>query len=90
MSYVNISAGKLCVIDYFDKNRYSDDPRTKFLNWALMTNGAWDYPANTRGYTWGLVAELCNTPVGAARVDRDGTNRSEPIRYGHEPQPGTF
>ena len=51
-SYVNISAGKLCVIDYFDKNHYSDDPRTKFLNWALMTNGAWDYPANTRGYTW--------------------------------------
>jgi high affinity Mn2+ porin len=61
-SYVNISAGKLCVIDYFDKNHYSDDPRTKFLNWALMTNGAWDYPANTRGYTWGLVAELVTPP----------------------------
>ena len=61
-SYVNISAGKLCVIDYFDKNHYSDDPRTKFLNWALMTNGAWDYPANTRGYTWGLVAELVAPP----------------------------
>jgi high affinity Mn2+ porin len=57
-SYINIIAGKISMIDYFDKNRYSDDPRTKFLNWALMTNGAWDYPANTHGYTWGIVAEL--------------------------------
>jgi high affinity Mn2+ porin len=50
------------MIDYFDKNRYSDDPRTKFLNWALMTNGAWDYPANTHGYIWGLVAEYVTQP----------------------------
>ena len=56
-SYVDLTLGKVSMIDYFDKNRYSDDPRTKFLNWALMTNGAWDYPANTHGYTWGFVAE---------------------------------
>ena len=61
-SYINITAGKISMIDYFDKNRFSDDPRTKFLNWALMTNGAWDYPANTHGYTWGLVAELVAPP----------------------------
>jgi len=61
-AYINITAGKISMIDYFDKNRYSDDPRTKFLNWALMTNGSWDYPANTHGYTWGLVAELVTQP----------------------------
>ncbi len=61
-SYVNITAGKISMIDYFDKNRYSDDPRAKFLNWALMTNGAWDYPANTHGYTWGVVAEYVTQP----------------------------
>ena len=61
-SYINIIGGKICMIDYFDKNRYSDDPRTKFLNWALMTNGAWDYPANTHGYTWGIVAEFVTQP----------------------------
>ncbi len=61
-AYVNITAGKISMIDYFDKNRYSDDPRTKFLNWALMTNGAWDYPANTHGYTWGIVAEFVTPP----------------------------
>jgi len=61
-AYINIVAGKISMIDYFDKNRYSDDPRTKFLNWALMTNGAWDYPANTHGYTWGFVAEYVTQP----------------------------
>ena len=28
------------------------------MNWALMNNGAWDFAANTRGYTVGLLAEL--------------------------------
>jgi carbohydrate-selective porin OprB len=23
-----------------------------------MSNGAWDYPANTKGYTWGIVIEI--------------------------------
>ncbi len=44
--------------DFFDVNTYSHDPREQFLNWSLMSQGAWDYPANTRGYTMGLVAEL--------------------------------
>jgi high affinity Mn2+ porin len=50
-------AGKFSIADLFDKNRYSHDPRNQFMNWALMSTGAWDYPANTRGYTWSLAAE---------------------------------
>jgi high affinity Mn2+ porin len=57
-SYISIIAGKFSIVDFFDNNAYSHDPRTQFYNWALMGNGAWDYPANTRGYTYGLVAEL--------------------------------
>jgi len=57
-SYISISAGKFSVMDFFDINRYSLDPRTQFFNWSLMGNGAWDYPANTRGYTFGLTLEL--------------------------------
>jgi high affinity Mn2+ porin len=53
-----LSAGKFSMTDFYDDNSYSHDPRMQFLNWGLMSNGAWDYPANTRGYTWGLVAEL--------------------------------
>src|SRR5262249_8851705 len=37
-----------------------------FLNWSLMDNGAWDYPADTRGYTYGIVVEL-NQPNWALR-----------------------
>ena len=56
--YLDIVAGKFSVADYFDRNSYSHDPRSQFLNWSLMSTGAWDYPANVRGYTWGGVLEL--------------------------------
>lgn len=65
--YLALSVGKFSVADFFDQNRYSHDPRSQFLNWSLMSNGAWDYPANTRGYTVGAVAEWV-TPVAALRV----------------------
>lgn len=57
-SRITISAGKFALSDFYDDNTYSKDPRTQFFNWSLWANGAWDYPANTRGYTYGLVAEL--------------------------------
>jgi high affinity Mn2+ porin len=50
--------GKFAITDFFDNNRYSHDPRRQFMNWSLMSNGAWDYPADTRGYTIGTVQEL--------------------------------
>lgn len=53
-------AGKFSVADYFDANKYSNSPRTQFLNWALINNGAWDYPADTRGYTEGLFVQYQN------------------------------
>ncbi|QKG54029.1 carbohydrate porin [Hymenobacter sp. BRD67] len=65
--YFSITAGKICLADYFDQNSYSHDPRTQFLNWTLMSAGAWDYPANTRGYTVGGVIEYI-TPHFALRA----------------------
>jgi high affinity Mn2+ porin len=53
-----ITVGRFTVTDFFDNNRYTHDPRTQFMGWAVMYNGAWDYPADTRGYTWGWVHEL--------------------------------
>ena len=53
-----MTAGKLALGDIFDANVYAHDPRTQFLNWALMDTSAWDYPADTRGYSWGLALEL--------------------------------
>lgn len=57
-AWLAVRAGKFSVADFFDDNSYSHDPRTDFMNWSLMSAGAWDYPANTRGYTNGLVLEL--------------------------------
>jgi high affinity Mn2+ porin len=56
--YFSFAIGKMNLGDFFDGNNFSHDPRTQFMNWALMDNAAWDYPANTRGYVLGSVAEL--------------------------------
>ncbi|PZR12615.1 MAG: carbohydrate porin [Flavobacterium psychrophilum] len=55
--YVAFTVGKVGVADYFDDNKYSHDPRSQFMSWALMDNGAWDYPANTRGYAPSIILE---------------------------------
>ena len=47
--------GKLSVGDDFDQNRYANNTRTQFETWTLVNNGAFDYAADTRGYTGGLV-----------------------------------
>jgi high affinity Mn2+ porin len=53
-----VVAGRFTVTDFFDNNQYTHDPRTQFMGWGTMYNGAWDYAADTRGYTWGWVLEL--------------------------------
>jgi high affinity Mn2+ porin len=58
MTRYTIVAGRFTLTDFFDNNRYSHDPRTQFLGWAVMYNGAWDYGADVRGYTWGWVHEF--------------------------------
>jgi len=58
MTRYSIYAGRFTITDYFDDNNYTHDPRTQFMAWGVMYNGAWDYPADTRGYTWGIVQEL--------------------------------
>src|SRR5258708_1180855 len=56
-SRITLTAGKFSLGDFFDNNNVSHDPRSDFMNWALMNNGAYDYAANTRGYTYGFTAE---------------------------------
>jgi high affinity Mn2+ porin len=62
----SVTVGRFTVTDFFDYNRYSHDPRKQFMGWAIMYNGAWDYPADTRGYTWGWVHEF-HTPRWSVR-----------------------
>lgn len=55
---IEVKLGKMSVTDDFDKNRYAGSTRTQFMNWALFNNTAWDFAADTRGYTDGLVLAL--------------------------------
>jgi hypothetical protein len=57
-SRITVTAGKFAMSDLYDDNLYGKDPRSQFFNWSIWANGAWDYPADTRGYTYGVVAEL--------------------------------
>jgi high affinity Mn2+ porin len=66
VSRLTLTLGKFSVKDVFDNNAYANDPRTQFMNWALMANEAWDYPADALGYITGLAAEL-NRPQWTAR-----------------------
>ncbi len=49
--------GKLSTVDFFDANSIGSDSHNQFLNWTADNNGAYDYAADTRGYTYGFVAE---------------------------------
>ncbi len=49
--------GKMSTADLFDINPAGSDSHMQFMNWAVDNNGAFDYAADTRGYTYGFVAE---------------------------------
>jgi high affinity Mn2+ porin len=66
--YLALNVGKFSIADYFDQNSYAHDPRTQFFNWSLMSAGAWDYPANVRGYTVGAVLEYVQPGKVALRA----------------------
>ena len=49
--------GKMGVNDFFDQNSVGTDSHLQFMNWTVDNNGAYDYAADTRGYTVGILAE---------------------------------
>jgi hypothetical protein len=71
---IEIKGGKLAPTDDFDQNRYANNGRTQFLNYAFLFNTAWDYASDTRGYsigasvafvhpTWRLIFGSYQVPV---------------------------
>lgn len=57
-NYIKFTVGKFSLADIFDNNNLSNTPRTQFMNWSLMNNGAWDFAANVRGYTYVAATEI--------------------------------
>lgn len=52
---IEIKAGKWALNDDLDQNRYASSTRYQFMDFGLWDNAAWDYAANTRGYTNGVL-----------------------------------
>jgi high affinity Mn2+ porin len=52
-----ITAGKFSVVDVFDTNAYAHDPRADYLNWGVIDSLAFDYAADSWGYSDGISAE---------------------------------
>ena len=58
ISRFEVKAGKLSVADDFDLNRYANSSRIQFLNISFINNTAWDFAADSRGYSYGFVVSL--------------------------------
>ncbi len=57
---IEIRFGKMSLADFFDINTYGSDTNFQFMNWAVDNNGAYDYAADTRGFTYAALVEYHN------------------------------
>jgi high affinity Mn2+ porin len=55
---LEIRFGKFSMPDFFDVNSVGSDTHFQFMNWTTDNNGAYDYAADTRGYTVGVTADF--------------------------------
>ena len=55
---LEIRFGKFSMPDFLDINSVGSDTHLQFANWTIDNNGAWDYAADTRGYTVGFTADF--------------------------------
>jgi len=65
--HLTITVGKFAAVDVFDTNPYAHDAKNDFLNWSIIDMGAFDYAADSWGYTYGASAEYV-TPTAALRA----------------------
>jgi len=54
---ITVTIGKFSPVDIFDTNTYAHDPRADFMNWSVIESGAFDYAADSWGYTEGGAIE---------------------------------
>ncbi|HKW95441.1 MAG TPA: carbohydrate porin [Methylomirabilota bacterium] len=64
---LEVKVGKFATNDDFDQNRYANSTRTQFLNWSLWNNTAWDFAADTRGFSYGVLLAWVS-PTWTVRV----------------------
>ena len=59
---LDLRVGKMSIPDVFDQNGPGSDSHLQFLNWTVDNNGAYDYAADTRGYTYAAILEYDDGP----------------------------
>ncbi len=83
---LTLTVGKFSVVDVFDANRYAHDPRGDFMNWALIDAGAFDYAADSWGFTYGGAAELAlgdwTTRLGVFQMSRVPNGKIVAVDFG--------
>ena len=57
ISRLTLRLGKMGASDFIDDNSFSHDARAQLMNWSIWESGGWDYPADVKGYTDGLLLE---------------------------------
>ncbi len=55
---ITLTVGRFAIGDFFDGNSYAKDPRADFMNWAMWSSAAYDFPADLPGYTRGAIVEV--------------------------------
>lgn len=60
---IELRLGKMSLPDFLDINSVGSDSHLQFTNWTIDNDGAWDYAADTRGYTYGGLAEYDDRAV---------------------------
>ena len=54
---LDIHIGKYDMVDFFDLNSVANDSHSQFMNWTVVNDGAYDYAADVRGYTYGGIID---------------------------------
>ena len=82
-----ITIGKYSVSDVFDQNKYAQNPRKDFMNWALIDAGTFDYAADAWGYSYGASAEWYqgDWTVRGGVFDLTDVPNSEQSRFAFRP-----
>jgi len=65
---IELRLGKFSLPDMLDVNPVLSDSHQQFTNWTVDNDGAWDYAADTRGYTYGVDIEYQDRGWGARYV----------------------
>jgi high affinity Mn2+ porin len=80
---ITLIIGRFAVGDFFDNNSYAHDPRADFMNWAIWSSGAYDFPADLPGYTNGAVIEYNRKDwaIRAAALEVPTAPNSDELTY---------